>query len=191
MTKLPRVHYLYLYCTDLTYFPEDFEAFIMACQVKGLLANRYEKLGPDHYLVGDHFLQHVSFLGCSPYLKVFPETDDDTDFCSAVIPASPTAVNYRASRQVTAPRCPVCKKSIQSYQTVMQEWQRHKKNIVIQCQKCGESSTLYDLDWRKNAGFFRFSIAISNIFPKEAIPGDALLDWLKALTQHEWKYFYI
>lgn len=191
MTKLPRVHYLYLYCTDLTYFPVDFEAFIKSCQEKGFLSNCYEKLGPDHYLVGEHFLQHVSFLGCSPYLKVFPETEEDTDFCTAKIPKSPTAINYQASQQVTAPRCPVCKKSIQSYHAVMQEWQQSKNNLAIQCQQCGETSALYDLDWRKNAGFFSFHIAISNIYPKEAIPGDNLLTWLGSITERGWKYFYV
>ncbi len=191
MSKLSQVHYLYLYCSNLNYFPENLETFIKSCQDIGFLANRYQKPGPEHYLVGDRFLQHVSFLGCSPYLKVHPETENDTDFCTASIPASSTAINYLASQHVTAPRCPVCKKSIAKYQTIMQEWTQNKSNTLIECQQCGESSALYDLDWRKNAGFFNFHIAISNIFPKEAIPGDALLDWLQATTKHEWKYFYI
>ncbi len=190
MPTLPQGHHLYLYCVNLDYFPSDYDDFISNCQRHGLLAEASANLGPNHYLIGDNFLQYVSFLGCSPYLKVYPEHADDTDYCSAYIPDKTQAVRFLANKQVTAPRCPTCKRSIQPEYNLVEAWQKDKNNSAIQCQYCNTTSTLYELDWRKNAGFFNFAIAISNIFPKEAIPSQDLLDWLQDISGYEWRYFY-
>jgi len=184
-------HYLYLYCTDLDYFPVHREDFIRSCQDYGLLSKPYDSQGENLYLVGDHFLQHISFLGCSPYLKVYPENDQDSDFCSAVVPVSTTPVQFLSSQQKIRPRCPACKKSLPPIDTMLEDWRHHQSNKSVTCPTCNATSALYTLDWRKNAGFINFHIAISNIFPKEAIPGEALLNWLKSISESEWKYFYV
>ncbi len=190
MHDTPQGNHLYLYCTDLNYFPDDYNAFIKSCQDKGLLGQASTNLGSNHYLVGDNFLQYVTFMGCSPYLKVYPEHEHDTDYCSAYIPDSSLTVRFVAGQQVTVPRCPLCKKAIPAGNDMLDTWMKDHTNKAIQCPHCNKTSMLYELDWRKNAGFFNFAIAISNIFPKEAIPGQALLDWLHSLTGCEWAYFY-
>jgi len=158
-------NYLYLYCTDLDYFPDDYTAFIKSCQEKALLGKPSNNLGVNHYFVGDDFLHYVSFLGCSPYLKVYPDDEKDTDYCSAYIPDTPQAARFLASQQVTAPRCPSCKKAIHPGYDILAAWEKDKNNNTVQCQHCDQVCHLFELDWRKNAGFINFAIAISNIFP--------------------------
>jgi len=190
MTLSKQANYLYLYCIDLKYYPENYNAFIQACLQRGLIAPS-SLVSADEYLVGDEFLQQITFMGCSPYLKVFPDNDHDTDFCRVTIPSNSSAIEYKAGQQATAPRCPTCRKAGELPQDIIQQWQKDKKDVDIFCVHCEQSSSLYQLDWRRNAGFVQFYIRISNIFPKEAIPSQALLDWLANVTKREWKYFYV
>jgi putative component of membrane protein insertase Oxa1/YidC/SpoIIIJ protein YidD len=191
MHDIPQGNLLYLYCTDLDYFPDDYTAFIKSCQDKKLLGQPSTNLGAHHYLVGDDFLHYVSFLGCSPYLKVYPEHENDTDCCSAYIPDTAQSIRFLAGQQVTAPRCPACKKAIHAGYDHVEAWLKDQKNSIVQCEHCNKTISLYELDWRRNAGFFNFAIAISNIFPKEAIPNQGLLDWLQGISGRQWRYFYV
>lgn len=45
-------------------------------------------------------------------------------------------------------------------------------------------------NWRKSAGFARFFIEITEIYPKEAIPQPGLLSALETMSDERWKYFY-
>lgn len=181
-------HYLYLY-TDLGYFPGHQPDFIHACIEKGLITTS-SLVNSDEYLVGDDFLQNVTFMGCSPYLKVYPDNDHDTDFCRIAIPSSIGSVQYISNPQATAPRCPSCRKAGYFPDNIIEHWNIQQENAVVTCGNCQQSSHLYDLDWRRNAGFCQFYMRISNIFPKEAIPNEALLEWLAGLSKTDWKYFY-
>lgn len=182
-------HCLFLVCADLDYFPIDHDAFIQACVDKGLII-RSKLVSAGEYLVGDDFLQQVTFMGCSPYLKVYPDDEQDSDFCRISIPSQASVVDYKAGPVATAPRCPLCRKAGQFQENLVQQWQQKKNNFKILCSHCQQSLPLYDLDWRRNAGYYQFHIRVSNIFPKEAIPNQDLLDWLASITKKDWKYFY-
>lgn len=182
-------HYLYLVCADLDYFPDDHSAFIQACVDKGLITES-TVVNKNEYLVGDNFLQQVTFMGCSPYLKVYPDNEHDSDFCRVSIPSGQAQIEYKAGPQATAARCPLCRKAGQFPDDLVQQWQQQKTNFEVECSHCGQYPRLYELDWRRNAGFYHFHIRVSNIFPKEAIPNQDLLDWLTSITKKSWKYFY-
>lgn len=181
-------HCLYLY-TDLDYFPDHQPDFIHACIEKGLITTS-SLVSLDEYLVGDEFLQNVTFMGCSPYLKVYPDNDQDTDFCRVEIPSRKGTIQYISIPQAIAPRCPACRKAGYFPDNIIEQWEVQHENAAITCGNCLQPSYLYDLDWRRNAGFCQFYIRISNIFPKEAIPNESLLEWLASISKTDWKYFY-
>jgi len=182
-------NFLYLYSTDLTYFPENISQFIQQCQQYEFIGQAANNLGQNYYHIGDKFLNMVTFMGCSPYLKIYPENENDTDYCSAYI-SDDTSVTFINSNSNTGPRCPNCRKLVRSESELWKDWHSGNEKKSILCEHCNTSISFQDLDWRKNAGLVNFTIRISNIFPKEAIPSEQLLSQLKLFTNVEWKYFY-
>jgi len=175
---------LVLHCTDLEYFPDDIDQFIALCDQKGFISQEDRGLEKNYYLTGDRFLQLVTFMGCSPYLKIYPEHDEDTNYCSVYIPDAPQAVEFITSTQAKRPFCPDCRKALDiNIKTLAAD-----KRLV--CPHCHKEFQANELDWRRNAGFINFAITISQVFPKEAIPTDKFLSWLATITKRKWKYFY-
>lgn len=183
-------NYLYLYSTDLNYFPDNLAAFVQACQGFLFIDNPADNLGEHYYHVGEQFLQMVTFMGCSPYIKVYPEDDNDKNYCSVYIQDDSLGIRFINGCNNTGPRCTACKKLIQSDSGRWKKWQRGNEKYHMQCEHCGISTIIQQLNWKKNAGIVNFSLRISNIFPKEAIPTDQLLHKLKSITGVDWKYFY-
>lgn len=180
---------LFLYCTDLEYFPGNLSGFIRQCQENGLLSGRDNNLHENDYRVGEKFLQHISFLGCSPYLKTEPEHEHDQNYCYVHI-SVPGVIRFISGKHPKPPSCPGCKKRLNTENDFISAWHKDKNATAIQCAHCHNHFSIYDLHWHKNAGFVNFTIEISGIFPKEAIPGPLLLSWLKSVTGSEWQYFY-
>jgi len=189
MTNSLGSNHLYIYSTDLAYFPDNIADFITRCRELELVGMPASNLGDNYYLVGDKFLQWVSFLGCSPYLKTTPKNDSDTDYCSVFIPGSNQGVRFISIPGAT-PRCPECRKVISNRSELWCKWEMGNEDKTIECEHCHTLIKASDLDWRKNAGIVKFSLKISNIFPKEALPADQLLSSLSDFTGVKWKYFY-
>lgn len=61
---------------------------------------------------------------------------------------------------------------------------------TINCGLCHTASNIGKLNWRKMAGYAQVFIEITDIFPKEAIPQQALLKLLSDAYDTEWLYFY-
>lgn len=180
------VHYLYLYCADINYIPESISRFVDQCRDYGLLSDDDTLQGDGHYLLGDKFPMHVCFLGCSPYLKLLPEFDNDKDYCCAYVNYSETP-EFTFSNTLKPPVCPTCGGSLDIDMATLAD----NKQRQLACNHCHANVDFKDLNWRKDAGYYNFSIRISNIFPKEAVPGDGLMQWLQQQTGAEWKYFYV
>lgn len=185
------VHQLILYCTDLDYFPADIDEFIAQCQQKQLLANLISVDETCHYLLGERFMQYVSFVGCSPYLKLAPESEHDENFSSAVLPCQETDIQFFVRHPTPAPNCPKCKKPQTQINELVQSSKTTRHNSTVVCISCHKENTLSELDWRRNAAFCRFYIAISHIYPKEAIPTNELMDWLSHYSDKHWQYCYV
>lgn len=150
----------------------------------GLIGDSYRQR-EQTYLVGEHFLQLVSFVGCSPFLRLEPAAEDDDCFCHVRFLGPFAQPRLLYGRNTRPPRCPRCGKRIEQWQADL-----NSASQQITCRHCGEKPALRALDWRRNAGLGRFFVQISEVFPGEAVPLPALMDALRD-TGDRWDYFYI
>jgi len=143
------------------------------------------------YLLGDDFLQLVSFLGCSPHIELGPNPDG-RPFCHLQInPPTPEPV-FLYGRNTSPPRCQACRRRIPEWRPIMQQWQADPRGFLATCPHCGHRQNPASYDWRHGAGCARQVLFVENIFPNEAIPSPRLLQALQDPDQEvAWGYFYI
>ncbi len=171
---------LVLHATEPSWTPDNPEALIQALQEVGLAGESLNKT-ENSFLVGEKFLDHISFMGCSPNIKLENENDDGKfTFIRITTTASITALTGKHS---FAPHCPQCKKPEKNWQELLQDNQ-------LECSNCQQTSDAWQYNWRKSAGFARCFIEITDIYPKEAIPQPSLLDSLEKSFQVPWAYFF-
>ncbi|MCK4742650.1 MAG: hypothetical protein KAT25_02395 [Sulfuriflexus sp.] len=146
-----------------------------------------------HHLVGERFFEHVSFLGCSPHLKLEPPEqgeDSGTDeFCHISVSCDDN-VSFFGGNNVRAPQCPQCKAVENDWQALMPRWEKAPEVFTYQCTECGATKPMHMLNWRRSAGFAAVSVHIWGVHQSEAVPNDGLLKELEALTFCPWEYFY-
>ena len=148
----------------------------------GLIENSIHYLENSYY-VGEKFLQHILFMGCSPAIK-FKPTDDDTDgFCYVRLLLCNKVTLISTNKLSRPPHCPKCNKPFKLW---------HDLDITKQwrCTNCEKTSPPHEYNWKRSAGLARVFIEITDIYPKEAIPQSSLLEYLYTNTGVEWDYFY-
>jgi hypothetical protein len=138
---------------------------------------------------GERFLDLVAFLGCSPDVKLEPD-EDRAHFCFIRLKTRTRSVEFHVGDHSFAPRCPQCRSAMDDWRDRIRDWQQHAGNTPLTCSSCGHSAMPWDYNWRKSAGFGRCFIEINNIYPREAIPQQQLLDTLNSHYQVNWHYFY-
>jgi hypothetical protein len=74
---------------------------------------------------------------------------------------------------------------------LLRRWETSPDHSQWTCVHCGHRGRLYELNFRKNAGFARTCIEIWGIFPSEAVPVEALLAALRQLGGCNWNTMYI
>jgi hypothetical protein len=186
-------HKLVLLAADPEFVPADPEALLEALCDAGLCAARLPAEGqgaPTRYRVGGEFLGLISFLGCSPKVRLEPEGPHDRSFCHLEVSGPFERVEFLGGGALKPPRCPGCRSLVADWRERLLRWERDRSSSAWSCPKCGRSSDLYRLDWRRSAGFGRFALDIWNIYDGEAVPSDALLELLKEATGVRWDYFY-
>lgn len=167
-------------------------------QAIGLIAGQRQLENAVFYPVGEHFLQLVTFLGCSPAIEIDPPDDPQElerasaagRFCHIFIDSG-ERLRFRGDSHTRTPRCPGCRSPEPEWRARLQSWQAGKHGPDWTCQDCGFSGHLGDLVFRKTAGFSRTFLEIRGIYPAEAVPGAALLDTLAALTGNSWTSIYL
>lgn len=174
---------LYL-CPQLPgYSHIDIPSLVTALQEIGLIS---EEINPQasshHYFTGDKYLDYIAYMGCAPNIQ-FEAGENDTDFCSIRLQRYDSAQLIYSQSQSRAPHCPVCQKPIK-------DWQQSKTGSTISCSHCHTTSQIEKFNWRKMAGYARLFIEITDIFPKEAIPQQLLMDKLSSISKTGWLYFY-
>lgn len=165
---------------DPSWVPDAPEILVAALQDIGLAGEQLIKT-ENKYLVGENFLEHISFMGCSPSIKFNTEHDDDK-FTFIRLTLTPTITALTGSHSF-APHCPYCKKAGKN-------WREHLKGHRLHCDHCQQTSEAWQYNWRKSAGFGRCFIEITDIYPKEAIPQPSLLLALENRFQLAWTYFF-
>lgn len=170
--------------------PLDAGQLIESLNEAGLIGESFEYLEQSHYEAGEHFLELVSFLGCSPVIGLEP-TEDDDNFCHIHIEGPLSDVVFLYSPGEVNPRCPKCRYPVQEWQHLIEQWHDDELCRLWECPECGEETDLYQMNWRQMAGFGSFFIEIWGIFPHEAVPTETLLNQLASHTPGvSWSFFY-
>mgnify|MGYP001068249551 CR=1 FL=1 len=161
----------------------DTTSLVTVLQDIGLISHRIKTENNDtDYYSGERFLDYIAYMGCAPAIQ-FEATDGNHDFCFIKLHQYDVARLIYSNAQSRAPHCPACNKPVRN-------WQHNMNATTILCDSCNTSSGIEKFDWRKLAGYARLFIEITDIFPKEAIPQQILLDKLSALSGTDWQYFY-
>jgi hypothetical protein len=160
------------------------EEFLQSIQLIGAPLD-----GDRKFLAGDRFLELIALLGCSPGIRLEPG-EDKLPFSYVRLLPRTDAIEFHSSTHTHAPRCPQCRSPVTDWKSEISNWQQHGTEIPWTCTACGLTAEPWQYNWRKSAGFGRCFIEISNIFPKEAIPQQQLLDALHSHYSVSWHYFY-
>ena len=141
------------------------------------------------YLVGDRFLELIAFMGCSPDIN-FEPGDNDQEFCFIRLITDAVSIEFHSGDHTHAPRCPQCRAAVDDWRKRVGAWLDDSKGNPWICESCKHEAAPWRYNWRKSAGFGRCFIEINNIYPREAMPQQALLDTLNSHYGADWHYFY-
>lgn len=127
----------------------------------------------------DQFMNLITFLGCSPNIKLESKT-----FILTQVNTQLTAYGGDSIENIV---CPKCKTKITNPFELISNFSEQK---IWKSNCCHNTIEVQKINWRKSAAFSQAFIQINNIFPKEAIPSDQLLKQLSEFSQSSWNYFY-
>jgi len=165
----------------------------------GLIGKTMPCNGESIHCAGDRFLQLITFLGCAPAVELEPPANEleleqaceQGRFCHVLLAADNGELRYRGDHKAPCPRCPQCRKPEHRWSELLARWQSSPGQASWQCQACGHRGRLFDLNFRRAAGFGSCFVEIRGIHPDEAVPGEKLLAALRDLTRCDWEYIYI
>jgi hypothetical protein len=152
----------------------------------GVIADRVHPQWPHRYYIGERFLQYLTFMGCAPALEFSPADHaqpDWTAFTYVCVAPPMEAMQCYIDTQMAKPLCPHCGKRHVLSNNVLTE--------QLTCPKCEKSAALDLWDFREFGGCARQFVRIVNVYPKESLPTESLLQHLYTKTQLHWRYFYI
>ena len=163
--------------------PDNIALLISALRESGFIADETDPAKKDlSFFAGSRFLDYIAYMGCSPAIQ-FEPTEKQKNFCHIKILQFELPQLIHSNKQQKSPQCPKCNKPVKN-------WQHNISSETILCDLCHTRSAIEEYNWRKMAGHARLFIEITDIFPKEAIPQQLLLDKLTKITSIDWKYFY-
>ena len=169
-------HFLILH-PDLARLPPTVD-LVASCGKIGLIGPPLAE-GIRRYQAGPEYLHLVTYLGCSPHIRL----GGDLDHHSAAwiqldnpLPA-PRLIHGANTR---APRCRACGGRLE-------DWRAARPGDVA----CADCRTPWEgLDWRRGAAFVHQAVALHGIFEGEAVPSERLMAGLRETTGVDWDYFY-
>jgi hypothetical protein len=184
------VNQLILHPADPLAVPARPDQLIERLQALGFAGEALPRTGPRAYRIGDRFLRLVSFLGCSPHIRLEPPADDSVAFCHLVIDGPRQAPQLITGSNTRPPRCPACGTTYGDWRTRLADNPPGGPAAIWPCTGCGAPNPPHRLKWRNQAGTGCLFIRIFDVFPNEAEPADELLTALASTTGGEWQYFY-
>ncbi len=146
---------------------------------------------PGAYRVGDGFLRHVTFLGCSPHLVLDPPEDGGDGFSHVAVLGPYDSPHLIVGDNTVAPRCRNCRAPFPDWRADALAWMSHPASPIATCPACEARQAPAALDWRETAAAGRVFVDVRNVFPGEGVPGDALLAGLAALSGGAWRYAWV
>ena len=178
-----------LFRSPLSSPPPTLAAITERLRQIGLLGQPFRE-EEQSFLTGERFAQLVTFLGCSPYLRLEPPDDGSDNFCHLRFLGPFEQARFLYGSNTRPPKCPDCRRGIDGWRSLVGQWQVQPETQTLICPHCGQGSSPLQLEWRRSAGFGRFFVQITEIFPGEAVPGTELMDCLRA-DGKDWDYFYL
>ncbi len=155
----------------------------------GFIGEAFGGSDADGFLIGDSFLQLITFMGCSPHIELQPPADGG-NFCHIRLRGPLQDPVLMAGRNAQAPRCRACGGRIEPWREALDDWRLQPTDPIVSCGRCGEQQRPMDLDWRRQAGCGRLLLEVTDVFPGEAVPVRSLLRGLEELGAGPWRYFY-
>jgi len=183
------IYKLILYPVSTDYVPKSWVNIKLSLNQAGFIGKSISSINESYY-VGDNFLQLITFLGCSPHIQIEPEDDNNDSYCRIVLSELNDNIDFRFLARDVIARCPKCRKKLDSWSDWLNQWKESSSAVFVRCEHCDSALSLFDLNWRHNAGFASCFIDIWNIYPQEAIPTEELLSILSEATGEEWDYFF-
>lgn len=141
------------------------------------------------FRAGEHFFDHLSFLGCSPYIRLEPKDPADNNYCHVRVQNSDSPIFY-FGQNIRIPACPDCKKPLKSVSDLLKDAGAVSPHDIWACEHCGRNGEMRELNWRKTAAFTRIAIEIWSVHPNEAVPNSFLMGKLDEVTGMNWRYIY-
>lgn len=164
------------------------ERLLSTLEAAGFIGDPIRR-GAGEFMTGNRFLQLVTFMGCSPFLRLEPSGADDSDFCHVRIHGPYANPRFVRGTNTRPPRCPNCRRRVEEWQPLAERWEA-TRDAAHHCPACGSETPFTGLEWRQNAGIGRLFIEVTQVFPGEAVPVPALMELL-ATTGGPWNYFYV
>ncbi len=161
---------------------ENIPSLVTELQKINFISQAVTEQDNHNYFTGDKYLDYIAYMGCAPSIQ-FAASKNNRNFCLIKIHHYATAKLIHSKTQVKPPQCPHCNKPVKN-------WQQNKTSTTVHCDLCHSRSSIEAFNWRKMAGYAQLFIEITDIFPKEAIPQQLLLDKLSNITNTDWQYFY-
>ncbi len=151
----------------------------------------------EYFFAGDQYLQHISFLGCSPYLNFDAQkeltlndlSNTIADLNYIQIDSSANTIRFKNTDFGVKAICPKCKTKISEWRNLISNWEKNSKRDTI-CPECQQELEITDIDWKKTAGFYSTAILFHGIQAELALPTDNFLAQLESVTKTKWHYFY-
>ena len=141
------------------------------------------------YLVGERFLNLITFAGCSVQLALTPP-EDGSPFCHIILDGPHQTPCLLWGRNTRPPRCPACEAPCKDWRPQVDEWVSGSAPGLT-CGQCGATAELGSWNWRENAGFGRLFLRVEEVFPGEAVPTPALMSLLEQASGTGWRHFYV
>ncbi|CAK0743059.1 conserved hypothetical protein [Gammaproteobacteria bacterium] len=142
------------------------------------------------YAAGAQLLEQITFLGCSPVIRLAATHDGDTDVCRLRLLPPMAYPIWRAPIDATPPRCPRCRAPDVAWRDALPTWEADPLASRHACPACGHTAPLHQWRLREAAGFGRSFVEFWGIHPGEAVPGESLLACLAQLSNGSWRWFY-
>jgi len=178
---------LFLCPSQSDFVPDDMPGMVSALRAAGFISHPLHPARGNHaFFTGDHYLDYIAYMGCSPSIQFDisgTNGDPDSSFCHVKIHLYDAERLIVSQKHARAPHCPNCSKPVNN-------WQDNRNGAQILCDQCNSTADIKEYNWRKMAGYARLFIEITDIFPKEAIPQQLLLDELNTISKTGWLYFY-
>jgi hypothetical protein len=169
--------------------PQDPEALLAALREIGFI-DRAMNNAPG-YLLGERFMQLVTFMGCSPFIRLQPDAPGEP-FCHLRLEGPYPRPKLLWGKNTQPPRCQACRKRLNHWRASFATREQSTNGWQACCPHCGHHQDPVTYDFRQSAGCARLFLLVENIFPQEAIPSPALFEALKRTGNGDaWHHFYL